>query len=238
MRPAATGVTSNGAPAVGVGWPFVPGDPSATRPAPDRPERIGLLGGTFDPPHAGHLAAATSCRDALALDRVLLVVANDPWQKSPHRQVTDAEVRFEMVVAAAEGIDRLEASRLEIDRGGPSYTVETVRALLDQASAAGRPAPDIFLLVGADLATTLHTWERVDELRRLVRLVIVTRPPDPAPVSGPEGWDWQVVGGEGGVDVSSSGVREALCAGRPVAGLVPAGVVHCILARGLYAVGR
>jgi nicotinate-nucleotide adenylyltransferase len=216
----------------------VPRDPRVTTPVAGRPERIGLLGGTFDPPHAGHLAAARSCRDSLGLDRVLLVVANDPWQKSPHRRVTDAAVRFELVAAAASGLAGIEASRIEIDRGGPSYTIDTVRALQAEARVGGRPDPEIFLLVGADLATTLHTWHRADELRGLVRLVIVTRPPDPAPVTGPEGWDWQVVGGDGGVDVSSSEVRDRLGSGHPVTGLVPEAVVHCILRRGLYAVPR
>ena len=98
------------------------------------PERLGLLGGTFDPPHEGHLDAARRCRDALGLDRVLLVVANDPWQKAP---ATPAADRYAMVEAAVEGVDRVEASRLEIDRGGPSYTVDTV----ERCSPRGRPAP-------------------------------------------------------------------------------------------------
>jgi nicotinate-nucleotide adenylyltransferase len=204
-------------------------------PAPS-PERIGLFGGTFDPPHAGHLDAAARCRDALALDRVLLVVANHPWQKAPRRAVTPAEDRFAMVAAAAEGMPGVEASRLEIDRGGPSYTVETVEELHRRARQAGRPVPDLYVVVGADLVASLPTWERVDDLRRSVTLVVVSRPAGPEP---PDPAGWRVVRVDGrGVEVSSSEVRALLAGGRPVDGLVPDPVVRCIRRRELYAVGR
>lgn len=201
-----------------------------------RPERIGLLGGTFDPPHLGHIDAAVRCRDALDLDRLLLVVANHPWQKAPRRQITPAEDRFAMVVAAAEGLEQVEASRIEIDRGGPSFSVETAEALRAEAKAAGRPDPELFMVVGADLVATLPSWERVDDLRRLVTLVVVSRPRSPEP-EPPSGWRTIWVTG-GGVDVSSSQVRALLAAGRPVAGLVPEAVIRCIGRRNLYAVGR
>ena len=199
-------------------------------------ERVGLFGGTFDPPHAGHLAAAAACLDALHLDRVLLVVANHPWQKVPDRAITPAEDRYELVAAAVQGVPGVEASRIEIDRGGPSYTVDTARALLDEARGSGRPAPELFLIIGGDLVESLPTWSRVDELRRLVTLVVVSRPQSPAPTR-PAGWRSELVAGYG-VDVSSSQVRSRLKEGRPVDGLVPEAVVHCILRRGLYAVRR
>lgn len=201
-----------------------------------RPERIGLLGGTFDPPHSGHLVAALACREALSLDRLLLVVANHPWQKTARRAITPAEDRFAMVDAAARGLEGVEASRIEIDRGGPSYTVETVEALRLAARQAGRPVPALFVVVGADLVGSLPTWERADELRRLVTLVVVSRPRSPAPPV-PDGWRVAWVEG-GGVDASSSEVRALLAEGRPVAGLVPEAVVRCILRRDLYAVDR
>jgi len=204
------------------------------------PERIGLLGGTFDPPHAGHLAAALHCREALRLDRVLLVVANDPWQKAPHRVITPAGDRLAMVEAAVAGLDGVEASRIEIDRGGPSYTVETVGALRTAAVGAGWPLPDIFVVIGADLVATLPTWERVEELRRLVTLAIVSRPGSQPPPA-PPGWRVAWVDG-GGVDVSSSEVRALLSQGHPVEelvpGLVPEAVMDCIRHRNLYAIGR
>lgn len=195
-----------------------------------------MLGGTFDPPHLGHIDAAVRCRDALDLDRLLLVVANHPWQKAPRRQITPAEDRFAMVVAAAEGLERVEASRIEIDRGGPSYSVETAEALRAEAKAADRADPELFMVVGADLVATLPSWERVDDLRRLVTLVVVSRPRSPEP-EPPSGWRTIFVAG-GGVDVSSSQVRALLAAGRPVAGLAPEAVIRCIGRRNLYAVGR
>ncbi len=197
---------------------------------------MGLLGGTFDPPHNGHLDAALRCRDALGLDRLLLVVANHPWQKVPQRVITPAEDRWAMVVAAADGLAGVEPCRLEIDRGGPSYTVETAEALVERARAAGRTAPELFLIVGADLVATLPSWERVDDLRRLVTLAVVSRPRSPV-VGDPAGWRVRRVEG-GGVDVSSSQVRELLASGRPVEGLVPEAVIRCIERRNLYAVGR
>src|ERR1700722_17635077 len=109
--------------------------------------RIGIFGGTFDPVHVGHLVAAMWAREALELDRVLLVVANVPWQKAGTRRVTPAEDRFQVVQAAVDGVVGVEACRMEIDRGGPSYTADTVRELLVRDGSA-RP----FVIVGADVA--------------------------------------------------------------------------------------
>jgi nicotinate-nucleotide adenylyltransferase len=188
-------------------------------------------------------------QDALSLDRLLLVVANDPWQKSPTRRITPAEDRFAMAQAVSEEIPGAEASRIEIDRGGPSYTVMTAETLLAQAEEeAGRPKPEISLVVGADLVPDLGTWERVEDLQRLVTLVVVSRP-DPlaadlreggnvlSPHVAPPGWRVKWVDGPL-VDVSSSAVRARLEAGAPVDDVVPAEVVHCIRRRNLYAVGR
>jgi nicotinate-nucleotide adenylyltransferase len=205
-------------------------------PAPERPERVGIFGGTFDPPHVGHVAAARAVLEALPLDRLLLVVANDPWQKTPRRAVTPAEDRYAMTVALATTLPGVEASRLEIDRGGPSYTVMTAEALLAAATAAGRPAPELFLVVGADLVPDLGSWERVGDLARMVTLVVVSRPTGPRP-EAPPGWRVQWVDGPQ-VDVSSSAVRAALERGDGIDQMVPAEVVHCIRRRDLYAVGR
>jgi nicotinate-nucleotide adenylyltransferase len=207
-------------------------------PEPSRPARIGILGGTFDPPHEGHAAAARAVLATLDLDRFLLVVANDPWQKSPLRDVTPAADRFAMTQALAEGIPGAEASRMEIDRGGPSYTVMTVEQTLFDASAAGLPAPELTLVVGADLVPELDTWERVADLQRLVTLAVVSRPtPGRALSPVPPGWRTVWVDGPQ-IDVSSSEVRQALARGESVDDLVPAEVVRCIRRRTLYAVGR
>ena len=106
-------------------------------PAPEPPARIGILGGTFDPPHVGHVAAARAVIEQLGLDRLLLVVANDPWQKSGQRAISPAEDRYALTEALAREIPGAEASRLEIDRGGPSYSVDTAEAVL--AAAGGGP---------------------------------------------------------------------------------------------------
>jgi nicotinate-nucleotide adenylyltransferase len=217
-------------------WPGLPAI-RADRPA----ERIGLFGGTFDPPHVGHVAALCAVSEALSLDRLLLVVANDPWQKSSNRAVTPAEDRFAMAQALAEGLPGVEASRMEIDRGGPSYTVATVEALRAEAAAAGRPAPQIYLVIGADLLADLGTWERADDLRGMVTLAVVSRPPTTTgtapPRAAPPGWRVEWVDGPL-VDVSSSAVRDVLERGGPVDDLVPAAVIRCIRRRNLYAVDR
>jgi nicotinate-nucleotide adenylyltransferase len=213
-------------------------------PAPEparRSERIGLFGGTFDPPHIGHVSAARAVQDALTLDRLLLVVANDPWQKSPTRAITPAEDRFAMARALAGAIPGTEASRVELDRGGPSYSVITAEALVTEAVDSGRAPPDIYLIVGADLVADLGTWERVDDLKALVTLAVVSRPAmpgaTPLPVVDPPGWRVERVDGPQ-VDVSSSAVREVLQRGGSIDDLVPAEVVRCIRRRNLYAVGR
>jgi nicotinate-nucleotide adenylyltransferase len=208
----------------------------------DRPaERIGLFGGTFDPPHVGHVAALRAVSEALSLDRLLLVVANDPWQKSSNRAVTPAEDRFALAQVLGEELPGVEASRMEIDRGGPSYTVATVEALRAEAAAAGRPAPQIYLVIGADLLADLGTWERADDLRGMVTLAVVSRPPATTrtapPRTAPPGWRVEWVDGPL-VDVSSSAVRDVLERGGSVDDLVPAAVIRCIRRRNLYAVDR
>jgi nicotinate-nucleotide adenylyltransferase len=182
------------------------------------------------------VAAARAVQEALTLDRLLLVVANDPWQKSPTRQISTAEDRLALTQALAEEIPGVEASRMEIDRGGPSYSVETAEEIRGQAKREGRPVPKVFLVVGADLVSDLESWERAKDLKRLVTLAVVSRPTAPAPVV-PSGWRVEWVDGPQ-VDVSSSAVRQVLVQGGRIEKLVPAGVVHCIRRRNMYAVGR
>jgi nicotinate-nucleotide adenylyltransferase len=166
----------------------------------------------------------------LALDRLLLVVANDPWQKSGQRAVSPAEDRFALTEALAREIPGAEASRLEIDRGGPSYSVDTAEQI---RAGAGRPL-ELFLVVGADLVPELGSWHRAGDLEGLVTLAVVSRPGGGATVV-PSGWRAVRVDGPQ-VAVSSSEVRDRLAAGAPVDELVPPEVIHCIRRRGLYAV--
>ena len=192
---------------------------------------IGIFGGTFDPIHTAHLQLAELVRTTLGLDRMLLVVANQPWQKEGERVVTPAEDRFAMVEAAAEGWPGLAPSRMEIDRGGPSYTVDTVRQLL-----AEEPDARITLVVGSDVVPGLPTWHHEDALRDLVTLAVVGRPGvDPA--DPPPGWRAVTVPAAP-FDVSSTELRRRLEQGESVEGLVPDTVIRCIRQRGLYATDR
>ena len=199
----------------------------AARGERTRRERIGILGGTFDPPHIGHLLAAVNVRHALGLDRVLLVVANDPWQKTVDRPVTEAADRLAMVAAAVAGVDGVEVCDMELRRGGPSYTVDTLAEL-----AADDPDGERFLVLGSDAAAGLLSWERAEELPAFASLVLVDRPGMPCPPP-PTGWTFQRVEIPR-VEVSSTDLRARAADGRPLAFLVPHAVVSCIQERRLY----
>jgi len=190
--------------------------------------KLGVLGGTFDPVHVGHLVAAVNARHALDLDRVLLVVANVPWQKAGARAITPAPDRLAMVRAAGDDVDGLEASDLEIARGGESYTVDTLQEL-----RALHPGADLHLVVGADIVGELDTWERSDELRELATLAVVNRP-GAAVVSKVSGWRVANISIPM-IDVSSTELRARVADGRPLDFLVPAGALRLIRQRGLYA---
>jgi nicotinate-nucleotide adenylyltransferase len=194
-------------------------------------ERIGILGGTFDPVHIGHLVVANEARHQLPLDRVLLVVANQPWQKVAHHAVTPAEDRFAVVQAAVADLDGMEASRIELDRGGPSYTVDTVEALRLEY-----PEAELFLVVGSDVARDLETWEQVERLAAMVTLVVVDRA-GVSPISDPVGWHVQRVHVPA-LELSSSDLRSRLAEGAPVEFLLPPDAIRCIRERGLYAKER
>jgi nicotinate-nucleotide adenylyltransferase len=190
-------------------------------------ERLGIFGGTFDPPHVGHLVAALAARHALQLDRVLLTVANEPWQKSDTRAISPAPDRLAMVRAAVDGVDGLEASAIEIERGGPSYSVDTLEDL-----AALDPTGERFLLLGADAAAGLDTWERADALAGLATLVVIERPGGDA-AEMPAGYLVERVEMPR-LDVSSTDLRARVRDGRPLTFLTPAAVVASIARRRLY----
>ncbi len=195
-------------------------------------ERIGIFGGTFDPIHVGHLVAAVNAHHDLGLDRVVLMVANVPWQKAGARQVTPAEDRFAMVKAAVGEVPGLEASRLEIDRGGPSYTADTIAEL-----SKLHPGTELFVIVGWDVSAELATWERTDEIRDLATLVVVNRPGTPPPEGlRQEGWRLEAVTVPN-LEISSTDLRARAADGRPLDYLVPAAAVRVIRGRGLYSVG-
>jgi nicotinate-nucleotide adenylyltransferase len=188
---------------------------------------LALLGGTFDPPHNGHVATAAIVRHALALDEVWMVVANVPWQKTASRSVTPASDRLAMTEAAVAGVAGVSVSALEIERGGDSYTADTLAAL-----RADRRHRDLLVIVGADAAAGLPTWDRAEEVRTGCTLVLVDRPGLVAPPL-PEGWDFVRVGVPR-IDVSSTDLRRRVRAGEPIDGLVPPAVRALIEAGGLY----
>ena len=191
------------------------------------PERLGLFGGTFDPIHVGHLVTAVNVRHALRLDRLLVVPAGDPWQKAG-RRLAPATDRLAMVEAAVSGVEGLEACDLEVRRSGPSYTADTVAALL-----AADPGADLHVVVGSDAAALLATWERSEEIRAAATLVVVHRPGSEAE-RPPPGWRHEVVEVPR-FEVSSREIRARLADGRPIEFLVTPGVHHLSQERGLYA---
>lgn len=190
-------------------------------------ERLGVFGGTFDPPHIGHLVSAVNVRHELGLDRVLLVVNNIPWQKVGSRVISDAESRFQMVCAAVADVPGLAPSRLEIDAGGPSYTADTLAALL-----AEDPDRELYVILGEDAAAGIETWERHEEVRELATIVVVGRPGHPS-VPSPPGWRWVEVEVPH-LEVSSTDLRARVVDGRPLDYLVTHEVVDCIESLGLY----
>lgn len=188
--------------------------------------RIGVFGGTFDPPHVGHLVTAVNVRHALALDVVLLVVANVPWQKVGARIVTPAADRLAMVRAAVGDVEGIEASAVEIEKGGPSYTADTLAEL-----GRRHPGAELFLVLGSDAAAGLPTWDRVDQVRQAATVVVVDRPGGAAPVL--DGWRCERVEVPR-LEVSSTDLRARVADGRPLDYLLTPAVIDCIRGRGLY----
>ncbi len=193
---------------------------------PAVPQRIGLFGGTFDPPHVGHLVTAVNVRHALRLDLVILMVANVPWQKAGLRSIAAAEARFAMVQAAVADVAGLVASRVEIDRGGPSYTADTLEFL-----ALEHPGAALFTIVGDDAAAKIETWERHEEVAARSTLVVVDRPGEP--VELPAGFNWERVEVPR-LEVSSTELRDRCRDGRPLDYLVTEPVLEVIRSLNLY----
>ena len=188
--------------------------------------RVGLFGGTFDPPHVGHLVTAVNVRHALDLDLVILMVANVPWQKEGSRAITPAEDRLAMVDAAVREVPGLMPGRQEIDHGGPSYTADTLRVLAERFSNA-----EFFTIIGDDAAAGLRTWTRWEEVVERSQLVVVDRPGAPVEVSDDVEWIRVEVPR---LEVSSTDLRARFTDGRPLDYLVTQRVLDVIGERGLY----
>jgi nicotinate-nucleotide adenylyltransferase len=197
--------------------------------------RVGVLGGTFDPPHKGHIAVAGEARTTLDLSSVIFVPAGQPWLKSG-MTVSPSEDRFEMVRLAIAPYPHFTASRIEIDRQGPSYTVET----LERLKAEMQSRTQIYFLMGWDCVSQLPRWFRADRILSLCRLAAVPRPGYPRP-------DLQALESDIPgisrrvdfldmplVDVSATDIRARVAAGRSIADLVPEAVERYIRDAGLY----
>ena len=194
--------------------------------------RLGILGGTFDPIHLGHLAAAKAAIDCAHLDRVLLVPAGEP----PHRRgaVANAEHRLEMSRLAIDEDRRLEVSDVEVRRSGLSYTVDTLEKLRQ-----AHPRDELFLVLGWDAARLFATWRMPDEVRRLATVVVVTRPgsnsPDEAALRQ-AGLDPAsvILCARSTPDISGSTLRRAIASGQAVGDRLPAAVEQYIATHRLY----
>ena len=186
--------------------------------------RLGILGGTFDPPHIGHLIAAQEVHRQLGLDRLLLVPAAVPPHKRDER-VTPGALRLAMLRAAIGEEDRFEVSEIELERDGPSYTVDTLRTLRDRHPDAG-----LFLAIGADQLAEFGSWKAPDEIAELATLVAFGRggrSPDT------DRWPAETVDVPE-IDLSSTRIRERVAAGEPIRYWVPAAVEAIIEREGLY----
>jgi nicotinate-nucleotide adenylyltransferase len=186
------------------------------------------MGGTFDPVHLGHLVTAEQARGDLRLDEVIFVPAGSPWQKG--RDVTPAEHRYLMTVLATATNPSFSVSRLEIDRSGPTYAVDTLRAL-----RRAEPDAKLYFITGADATLNILTWKAAEECLALADFVAATRP----------GYDLQALDDHGLRDhvivldvpalaISSSDVRERFASGRPVRYLIPRAVEEYARKHGLY----
>ena len=189
-------------------------------------QRIGLFGGTFDPPHVGHLVTAVNVMHALDLDQVILMVANVPWQKQGTRKITPASDRLAMVEAAVRGVPGLVAGRIEVDRGGPSFTADTLADL-----AVEHPDAELYTIVGDDAAAGITTWERFRDVLDRSHIVVVDRPG--APVSLPSDIAWLRVEVPR-LEVSSTDLRSRFVDGRPLDYLITPPVLDVIRDRALY----
>lgn len=199
-------------------------------------EKVGILGGTFDPVHLGHLLMAQTVREACQLDRVLLMPCHTPPHKACGTQASAAD-RLAMVRLAVAGDPALDVCTLEIDRGGVSYAVDTLRAF-----RSSHPASEPHFVMGMDSLRELHLWHRVRELLDLCSFIVVERPGVDRPLAAadlalPAPWSerllTQVVRGRL-CDISSREIRGRIASGRPIRYLVPPAVEQFILERGLY----
>jgi len=190
--------------------------------------RIGIMGGTFDPIHHGHLVAASEVAGRFGLDEVVFVPTGQPWQKADEK-VSPAEDRYLMTVIATASNPRFTTSRVDIDRSGPTYTIDTLRDLRKQYGASA----ELYFITGADALEKILSWKDVDEMFDLAHFIAVTRPGfELSDAHLPE--DVVSLVTVPAMAISSTDCRARVAAGQPVWYLVPDGVVQYIAKRHLY----
>jgi nicotinate-nucleotide adenylyltransferase len=201
--------------------------------------RLGILGGTFNPPHLGHLVMAQEAVDQLELDRVVLMPVSSPPHKEAHDDIGPG-ARVELCRFAVAGDDRLAVSTLEVNRGGASYTVDTLRVLNDV-----EPEHELIFIVGGDMAHSLPAWREPEAILRLAHLAVaeregVRREDISRRLEPLHPGDRIVFFDMPRIDISSSAIRRRVAEGRPIRYLVPDAVAAAIVERGLYrqAAGR
>ena len=193
------------------------------------PKRVGIMGGTFDPLHVGHLVAGTEVLHRFELDRVLFVPAGDPWQKEKYSPPED---RFMMTLLGAEGHRCFAASRVELDRRGPTYTADTVEELAEFYG----PDAQLFFIAGADAILRLGTWAHLDRLYGNVEMIAVSRPGfDLSGFVTEPAWPKVHVLDMPAIGISATDIRERMRKGEPIDFLVPPSVHEYIRSQGLYA---
>jgi nicotinate-nucleotide adenylyltransferase len=191
-------------------------------------QRTGVMGGTFDPIHHGHLVAASEVAQVFTLDEVVFVPTGQPWQKDD-RKVSPSEDRYLMTVIATASNPRFSVSRIDIDRGGPTYTIDTLR---DLRAERGEGA-ELFFITGADALSRMMSWQDVNELFELAHFVGCTRPGHRLTGHGlPE--DRVSLLEIPALAISSTDCRERVAHGQPIWYLVPDGIVQYIANRRLY----
>lgn len=203
--------------------------PSSTTKAPAaQSRRIGVMGGTFDPVHHGHLVAASEVAAKFELDEVIFVPTGQPWQKA---KVSLSEHRYLMTVIATASNPRFTVSRVDIDRHGPTYTVDTLRDLRAQF-----PNDELFFISGADAVAQIVSWKDKDELWDLAHFIGVSRPGHELSLSGLSGKHVSLLEVPA-LAISSTDCRSRVSRGHPVWYLVPDGVVQYIAKHRLYTDG-
>ena len=189
--------------------------------------RLGVMGGTFDPIHHGHLVAASEVASVFGMDEVIFVPTGCPWQKS-HQEVSPAEHRYLMTVIATASNPRFTVSRVDIDRPGQTYTIDTLHELREQ-----RPGVDLYFITGADALRQIIGWKDSDELFSLAHFVGVTRPGHALSGAGLPADRVSLVEVPA-MAISSTDCRARVAEGEPVWYLVPDGVVQYIAKYNLY----